>query len=229
MKKRLKINGVIMFIAFWVIAFFPALFFRSEKVGSLVIDQFAETFGIAFILLGQILRVSARGFKAEHSQGGNALIQEGPYAVVRNPMYLGILLIGLGIVLMLFKWWVVLVFLAIFIIRYILLILKEEKKLKTLFPEDYPDYQKRVPRIFPSLAVILTKDISDYFPLKISWLKKEIGPILIILFLTLLVESWEDIAKKGLAVYFKEAILYLLVIILFICLIYYLSRRKGSV
>jgi protein-S-isoprenylcysteine O-methyltransferase Ste14 len=226
MKRRLKVNGFIMFCAFLLIAAFPATFLRKEHASFGVFNQALEICGIAFILLGQLLRISGRGYKSEHSGNGHFLIRSGPYSLVRNPMYLGILLIGFGVVLLLFEWWAIGIFLSVFIIRYLLLIFKEEKKLLKMFPDEYPAYQKNVPRIMPSLNKILTSDINTYLPLRLSWVKREIGSVLALLFIALLVESWEDIKKKGLANYLKEAAAYLAVIILFICLAVYLSRRS---
>ncbi|MFA5286673.1 MAG: isoprenylcysteine carboxylmethyltransferase family protein [Candidatus Omnitrophota bacterium] len=222
MKKRLKINGLVMFLATIFLASFPAVFLRKDITGSS--DNIAEVLGIALILLGQLIRVSARGFKAEHSKNGNVLIKGGPYSLVRNPMYLGIFLIGLGVVLMLFKWWVVAIFIVFFIIRYILLIYQEEKKLKSLFPESYSVYCKEVPRrICPSINALLERDICEYIPLKLKWIKKEIGAIIIVLFLVLLVESWEGIKYGGIKEYLKELTGISAVIFLFICLTGYLS------
>jgi protein-S-isoprenylcysteine O-methyltransferase Ste14 len=226
MKKRLKINGAIMVSAVLLIVFFPKIFFRKPYLDYL--DDISEIFGVSFILLGQLFRVSARGYKSEHSRQGNALIQDGPYALVRNPMYLGILLIGIGIVAVLFKWWVAAIFLLVFITRYILLIFKEEKKLKDLFPGDYLDYQRRVPRILPPISIVLKADISEYLPLKLSWIKKEIGSILAVLFITLLVESWEDIKTEGLRVYLWEIIPMIITFLLFIFLIFYLNKRISG-
>jgi protein-S-isoprenylcysteine O-methyltransferase Ste14 len=226
MKRRLKINGVIIFLAVSLIALFPSFFFR--KASEDLSDELIEMFGIAFILLGQIFRVSARGYKSEHSGNGSALIQTGPYALVRNPMYLGILLIGLGIVMMLFNLGVLVVFLSIFVIRYLLLIFKEEKKLKVLFPADYPLYKKKVPRLLPSIQMLLEKDISEYLPLKFSWLKKELGSILAVLLITIFVESWEDIKNEGARVYLREAIPMFIAIILFVILVIYLSIRTRE-
>jgi protein-S-isoprenylcysteine O-methyltransferase Ste14 len=227
MKKRLKINGLVMFLATLLLASFPALFLRRDIIGSW--DTVAEIFGIALILLGQLIRVSARGYKSEHSQNGNVLIKGGPYSLVRNPMYLGIFLIGLGVVLMLFQWWVVVIFVLFFIIRYILLIFQEEKKLKASFPESYAVYCKEVPhRMRPSLNALLERDICEYIPLRLKWIQKEIGAIIAVLFLVLLVESWDDIQHSGLAIYLKEAIGLCAVIVLFLCLIGYLSRCTGD-
>lgn len=229
MKKRIKINGFIIFFTCLLIVSFPTVFFRNNKpTSSFSLDTVAEVFGITFILLGQIFRVSSRGFKSEHSGNGHSLIQNGPYALVRNPMYLGILLIGAGIVLMLFKWWVIGIFLLVFIMRYLVLIFKEEKKLQAMFAGDYLAYQQKVPRILPSLSCLWGKDISEYFPLKLSWLKKEIGSILVVLLTVLFLESWEDIKNKGIAIYFKEVISIIVIILLFITLVIYLSKRTAG-
>jgi len=191
-------------------------------------DEATEFFGIAFILMGQLFRVSARGYKSEYSESSRRLVKTGPYALVRNPMYLGILLIGAGIVFILFQWWVTCIFLLVFIGRYIVLIFEEEKKLLAAFPQDYPAYKERVPRIFPSLALLFEKDISEYLPLKLSWIKKEIGTILAVLLITLLIEGWEDIARDGLRAYSREAILFAVIIALFIWVSVYLCKRTSD-
>ena len=226
MKKRLKINGVIMACAALIIAFFPRLFLRVYSGG--IQEEILEALGFALILLGQIIRVSARGYKAEHSQDSQALIQGGPYQLARNPMYLGIFLIGLGVVLAIFRWWAAVVFVGVFIIRYILLILKEEKKLLSMFPQAYPEYCRKVPRIFPALSSIINLDIIEYLPIKIIWFKKEIGSILTLLLLTLLVESWEDITEEGIRVYFQQSLWIFLTFVLFIIFVILLSKRTNK-
>ncbi|MDD3345505.1 MAG: isoprenylcysteine carboxylmethyltransferase family protein [Candidatus Omnitrophica bacterium] len=230
MKKRLKINGIIMAFATILVVFFPGIFFRNNPPGG--IEEYVELLGFALILLGQIIRVSARGYKAENSRESQALIQGGPYQVVRNPMYLGIFLIGLGVVLAVFKWWAVLIFIIIFAIRYIMLIFNEEKKLLLLFPGSYKDYCRRVPRIIPSFSSLIRLDISEYLPMKLSWFKKEIGSILALLFLTLLVESWEDVAREGLWTYLCQSAWLFLTFVLFIIFVVLLSvwtnKKNGN-
>ena len=227
MKRRLKINGAIIAAAVLLVTIFPNIFMRRDTID--LWEETLEIFGIALILLGQVIRVSARGYKSEYSSKGSILIQKGPYALVRNPMYLGILLIGLGIVLILFKWWVICLFALVFISRYVLLIFKEEKKLLSMFPRDYPDYQRRVPCFLPSIPTILKRDISEYLPMKLPWVKKEIGSILAVLLFTLLVESWEDIKHEGWATYREEALTIIITIILFIAMFMYLSKRTKSI
>lgn len=227
MKKRLKINGIIMFCATIIVAFFPRVFFRNNGSGT-ILEQYIEIMGFSLILLGQIIRVSARGYKAEHSRESQALIQGGPYQVVRNPMYLGIFLIGLGVVLAVFKLWVVVIFITVFVIRYILLMYREEEKLLALFPDAYREYCRKVPRILPKLSTIINLDISEYLPIKLSWFKKEIGSILALLFFTLLVGSWENISRAGIAAYLRESIWLFFTFILFIIFVVLLDKWTNK-
>jgi len=131
-------------------------------------------------------------------------------------------------VLMLFRLWVIIIFLCVFTWRYILLIFKEEKKLLAMFPGAYPDYRQKVPRLLPSPAAILQKDIAEYLPLKVSWLKKETGSITTVLLLVLFMESWMDFKGAGIKACLKGAGLSLTTIIVFIFFIIYLIRRANN-
>ena len=207
------------------VVFFPRFFLRDHP-GSIQ-GNILEVLGFTFILLGQIIRVSARGYKAEHSQDSHALIQGGPYQLVRNPMYLGIFLIGLGVVLAVFRWWAIAVFIVVFIIRYILLIYQEEKKLCAMFPQAYPEYCCKVPRIFPALSSIIRLDISVYLPIRIVWFKKEIGSIVTLLLLTLMVWSWEKVSQGGIRSYFQQSLWVFLIFALFTIFVILLNNKTS--
>jgi len=226
MKKRLKINGIIMGCAGILIVLFPGVFIRKSSGSPW--EERIVLLGFTLIFLGQVIRVSARGYKAEHSDQSQALIQGGPYQIVRNPMYLGIFLIGLGVVLAVFQWWAVAIFIIVFIIRYLLLIYKEEKKLLTIFPITYQEYCKKVPRIFPALSSLIKLGTGNYLPIKINWFKKEIGSIATLLLLTLLVESWVEISGKGLSAYLQQLFRLFLTFGLFVIFVILLSRRTRE-
>jgi len=226
MKKRLKINGIIIFCAVLLVACLPRVFFHSKRAG--LFEESAQVLGLALVLLGQIIRVSARGYKSENSQNSWALIQSGPYQVARNPMYLGISFIGTGVVLVLFNWWVALIFLAIFLIRYLPLIFTEEKKLSTMFGSEYAQYCKKVPRIFPSLLILSKLDISEYLPLKLGWFKRELNSISPLLFVILVLEAGEKIYRQGINAYLKQAPWLFLTIVVFIALVILLSKKTSK-
>jgi protein-S-isoprenylcysteine O-methyltransferase Ste14 len=189
MKSRIKINGIIIFITFLLIVIFHGIFLRKPSLSALEI--LVRICGLAMVILGQVIRVSARGFKAQNSKQGGALLQTGPYALTRNPMYLGILCIGLGIVIMFFNWWVGLVFVFVFLQRYMTLMIEEEKKLGALFAGEYADYKKRVPRFFPSIINLFKNSPRNYLPLKKAWFKKEVNAILGVLSAIIIIWVWE--------------------------------------
>ncbi|MDD5565905.1 MAG: isoprenylcysteine carboxylmethyltransferase family protein [Candidatus Omnitrophica bacterium] len=235
MKTRLKINGTIIVLSLVVLSLFPGFFMRDHSANFW--EESAEILGFAFILLGQLFRTSARGYKAAFSQEGKALIQTGPYAFVRNPMYLGIFLIGLGIVMVLLTWQAAFIVMAVFITRYYLLILDEEKRLRVLFPRDYAGYCQKVPRFFPSVASVISQDMRDYLPLGWVWLKKEAGTILLVLAGVFVVDAWVDLKNEGAFVYSREFIWLALVLAWFVILMFYLTGtapfkkyalRKGN-
>lgn len=225
MKKRIKTNGMIIALAVLCLAAFPGVFIRRSPGG--LWEEAAEILGVALILFGQLIRICARGYKSEHSRDGHTLLQSGPYAVVRNPMYLGILLIGLGVVLFLFKWWVACIFLFVFIIRYIPLTLKEEKELLSAFPGTYRDYYKKVPRILPSPFTVLKMNISEFLPLKLSWIKKEIGAIIAVLLAAIVIKSWENITNYGMSIFFRRSLVLIAALTLFMGLVIYLAKRTA--
>lgn len=227
MKLRLKINWAIIAIISIMVFIFARGFFRQAN--SDFLDEFSEILGLFFMFFGQIIRISARGYKSEHSQNGGFLITTGPYSLVRNPMYLGIFLICLGAILLFFKWWTALIFLLFFITRYVSLIISEEKKLLAVFPKEYAEYQKTVPRIIPGWNSLAKKDIGDYLYLKLQWCKKESNQIIAVLFIALFLESFEDILNEGWQSFTKEIIPMVILVMVFVGLVLYLlSKTKRS-
>jgi protein-S-isoprenylcysteine O-methyltransferase Ste14 len=78
------------------------------------------------------------------------LVADGPYRQVRNPLYLGVLLLCAGIGLLASRLgWVVLVVGAT--ILYLRLIFREEAALAATQGKSFRDFQAAVPRLIPSL------------------------------------------------------------------------------
>lgn len=78
------------------------------------------------------------------------LTTAGPYRWTRNPFYLANLLIDLGLCFVIGKFWVALVFLPIWIYVYRETIAREEKRLFSLFPDEFSRYREAVPRLIPT-------------------------------------------------------------------------------
>jgi protein-S-isoprenylcysteine O-methyltransferase Ste14 len=78
------------------------------------------------------------------------LVADGPYRYVRNPLYLGAILMAIGIATAASRSGFVVLVLAIVLFQY-RLILREERALKITQGESYRRYLERVPRLLPSL------------------------------------------------------------------------------
>jgi protein-S-isoprenylcysteine O-methyltransferase Ste14 len=101
-------------------------------------------FGALLIVPGLLIRALASG----HVRKNEELATSGPYAYVRNPLYLGSLLIGIGFAFAARSWWIGLALLVMFFAIYLPVIRAEEAFLHARFPE-FNDYVLRVPRLFP--------------------------------------------------------------------------------
>ena len=114
--------------------------------------------GTILLLLGEGIRIwavsHAGGATRTRDVGAPSLCTSGPYAQTRNPLYVGNMLMYVGIVLIagmpneLFAAIVTAVF---FIVQYSLIISLEEETLDKLFREEYSEYKQNVPPIFPKL------------------------------------------------------------------------------
>jgi protein-S-isoprenylcysteine O-methyltransferase Ste14 len=103
--------------------------------------------GLLLIGIGLVLRVLARGWKAENSRG--SLVTSGLYAYIRHPLYVASFLIGLGLCLILGDGIVLLAYLILFIAIHGLVIQGEERWMAGHWGEDYRRYAARVPRFLP--------------------------------------------------------------------------------
>lgn len=121
--------------------------------------------GLPLVVLGQLWRFWAAGsigrYRGE-KVGAERLTTWGPYALMRNPLYFGNGLIGLGWGLMAGPW-AAGVFVAGFVVLYGLLIIPyEESFLLGRFGEAYRDYQRTTGMFFPKRDFSLRKLVGPF-------------------------------------------------------------------
>jgi len=128
------------------------ILFAEPNISSLIA-------GIIISLLGEAIRfwgVSRAGSETRTTStvGASCLIVSGPFAFVRNPLYVGNMFLYLGIGIMSWALFPYLQIAAIifFSIQYYFIVLEEENYLKTTFVENYKEYCEEVPRFFPRLT-----------------------------------------------------------------------------
>ena len=114
--------------------------------------------GIFLLLLGEGIRIwavsHAGGATRTRDVGAPSLCTSGPYAQTRNPLYVGNLLMYVGIVLIAGtpnQLFAATTIAAFFIVQYSLIVSLEEETLDKLFRKEYSEYKQNVPPIFPRL------------------------------------------------------------------------------
>ncbi len=137
--------GYVLFIVIWAYPFGKVAIPRTVVSGSLA---------IAICALGLLVSVwSRRALGDEWSRDvelkqGHKLVERGPYAFVRHPIYTGHLLMGLGTAIgsgML----VAFAGLALFFVGFWIKLRQEERLLVRSFPVEYPAYRARVRALVP--------------------------------------------------------------------------------
>ena len=106
----------------------------------------AVAWSLALVVPGLWLRGYASGYVKKNQE----LTTTGPYAWVRNPLYLGSILIAAGFAVALLSWAVGAALIVMFIAIYVPVIASEERFLRATFP-GFDAYCRRVPRLIPRL------------------------------------------------------------------------------
>jgi protein-S-isoprenylcysteine O-methyltransferase Ste14 len=109
--------------------------------------------GMGILLLGCVFRLWAIrhiGHRARtHSQKTRPLVDTGPYAAVRNPLYIANILIASGFALATGLHWYAPLLACLLLLHYHLVVRCEEAGLLERHPQAYAEYQAKTPRWFP--------------------------------------------------------------------------------
>jgi protein-S-isoprenylcysteine O-methyltransferase Ste14 len=98
-----------------------------------------------------LIGLATRAWAAGHLEKNLALTVSGPYAHVRNPLYIGTLTVAAGLAIAARRWELGVLFAAVFALIYLPVVELEEQHLRTLFP-DYAEYAHTVPKLIPRVA-----------------------------------------------------------------------------
>jgi isoprenylcysteine carboxyl methyltransferase (ICMT) family protein YpbQ len=142
--------------------------------------------GAALALIGTLVRVFASGYIVKNKQ----LATDGPYSLVRHPLYTGNLLLLIGFTLANGCWWAALVALWFWWFYYPPAVEYEDRKLRRIFGEPCASWQKSVPAVLPrsllpsrgghwSLRTSLTRNAEPlvvlYSLFWLAWIARQLG------------------------------------------------------
>ncbi|MEP6706203.1 MAG: methyltransferase [Pyrinomonadaceae bacterium] len=110
-------------------------------------SPFTLFIGGVIAVLGLLVRAWATG----HIRKNDALATTGPYAYVRNPLYLGSFLIGLGFTVAAARPALGILFAVLFLSIYLPVMRVEGATLVEIFGDSYLEYARQVPLFLPRL------------------------------------------------------------------------------
>jgi len=139
---------------FYVLIFLSSILLQNQFPFSIALFETTLflILGVVFISIGIIMLLPAliKFFKTKNTlipnKPANSLQTSGIYSISRNPMYLGLLSLYIGIAFFKGNYWTfMLIPIVIFVVTYFV-ILKEEKYLDRAFGVDYNAYRQKVRR-----------------------------------------------------------------------------------
>lgn len=152
--------------------------------------------GLVLVILGEFFRLwgisYAGGETRTRKAGASALVTQGPFSYVRNPLYVGNIIIYTGIAIMansLTPYLQVVILLFGCFQYYYIVTEEEEPKLRELFKETYEDYFRSVKRFLPGGAYDAAKQSKVKFDIKAGWKseKRTLQGMLTIVFMVALI------------------------------------------
>lgn len=101
--------------------------------------------GLPLVIAGELIRIWSAGYLTKLS----GLVTAGPFALCRNPLYVGSFLITLGYLIMCQNAVAIIVGVVVFWLLHGGAVAYEEGLLREYFGEDYARYCREVPRFIP--------------------------------------------------------------------------------
>lgn len=122
--------------------------------------------GAMFIVAGEALRIAgvaaAGTVTRRRSRDVQRLVTYGVFTYIRNPLYVGNLLIWLGFVIGSGVMWFLPIAILLFAVEYALIVRYEEGVLESIFGNEYVAYKLRTPRWLPRFSAPLTTGRHDW-------------------------------------------------------------------
>ncbi len=125
-----------------------------------------DIIGFIFIVLAGVGRIWAAAYISGFKSG--KVIKDGPYSMMRNPLYFFSFLGFAGIGLVFGSFIISILLIAIFLITHWRTILSEEQKLRGIFGKEYDEYFNSTPRFFPKFSLFQNPEVIEFYPIKFT-------------------------------------------------------------
>jgi protein-S-isoprenylcysteine O-methyltransferase Ste14 len=132
--------------------FTPIVSSRKAVEIATALVTMALTIGSVWFVSAAVRTLGKQWSLAARVLEGHKLITEGPYSVVRNPIYTGMFGMLLATGLAISHWIVLLIAIIVFAIGTAIRVYSEEKLLREAFGEEFEAYARKVPAVVPFLV-----------------------------------------------------------------------------
>jgi protein-S-isoprenylcysteine O-methyltransferase Ste14 len=133
-------------VGFVLIILFTSDSWEPNSPIDLIVEWTGYVFLIAAILGRLWCSIYIGGYKNDR------VINEGPYSIVRNPLYLFSFLGGIGLALAAENLLILGFIIILFLTYYPSVVFQEEKDLEVKFGQEFIDYKKKTPRWLPQFS-----------------------------------------------------------------------------
>lgn len=209
LRDRFEHQGTSLFRwrSYWPFLIVPLVLVALPQSGYLE-AQFGETaetiwdvLCIAIAFTGQAMRVATVGYAPAGTSGRNTTSQRaerlnttGLYSVVRNPLYVGNVIVLIGFALATKVWWFPLLVVALALLFYERIILTEEAFLLGKFGNTYRDWAVRTPAMMPRLGHWQPPDLP--FSARTA-IRREFHGVQLIVVVMTVIEFLSDVIGEG--------------------------------
>jgi protein-S-isoprenylcysteine O-methyltransferase Ste14 len=132
-----------------------AVLILTLRIGESTPSPFVVGVGAGITVIGELIRLwgvhHIGAISRTRSDRLGPLVASGPFALVRNPLYVGNIALWVGFAITARLVWLAPVILALLALEYHAIVRWEEALLETRLGQDYREYAARVPRWIPSL------------------------------------------------------------------------------
>jgi protein-S-isoprenylcysteine O-methyltransferase Ste14 len=138
----------------YVLIFIASVFIQKEiPITASIFQSWAiKVVGIIFLIIASffLARSLRQFFQSKNTviliKPASSLQKTGIYGISRNPMYVGLAIVYLGITCFIGNWWNIILFPVLFLIVQEYIIKREEKYLELEFGQQYEEYRIKVRR-----------------------------------------------------------------------------------
>ena len=168
--------------------FTTPLSWQSDGLIGLVLDSL----GFVLVVVAAFGRIWSSLYISGYKE--DRVVTEGPYAIVRNPLYVFSFLGALGLGLATKHVAVLAVITGAFILYYPLVVLTEERDLQRKFGKDYWDYASRTPRFFPFRFQLVEPDT---YPVRPRHVRRSLQQIILFFWFFLILHLVAALQQGG--------------------------------